>query len=97
VLRGNLQGAQEEFELLDAKQVPKSLAKRKELAVAAQQAWSEAFRETIGTVDRKASEGMTLTQLNAILGGVAGSATSAGARLNDAMTSLAGDDCRVTA
>ena len=97
VLRGNLQGAEEEFELLNAKQVPKSLATRKERAVAAQRAWSRAFRETIGTVDQKASEGMTLTRLNAILGGGAGSTTITSARLNAAMTSLAGDDCRVTA
>jgi hypothetical protein len=97
VLRGNLRGAEEEFDLLNAKPAPQSLAGRKERAVAAQRAWSKAFRKTISTVDQSVAEGMTLSEVNAILGGAGGPTTSAGARLNDAMTSLAGDDCRVTA
>jgi hypothetical protein len=97
VLRGNLRGAEEEFALLNDKPVPGSLAEPKERAVAAQRAWSGAFRKTIGTVEQTATEGMTVGEVSGLLGGAGAATVSAGARLNDAMTTLAGDDCRVTA
>jgi hypothetical protein len=100
VLRDNLRGAEEEFELLNAKPAPQSLAGLKDQAVAAQRAWSKAYQKDMNTVDKTIVDGMTLSQvgeMSTILGGAGGASTSAGARLNDAMTSLAGDDCRVTA
>jgi hypothetical protein len=97
VLRGNLHGAEEEFALLNANPAPQSLAGPKKRAVAAQRAWSKAFRKTIAAVDRSAAEKMTFGEANALLGGAGAATVSAGARLNHAMTTLAGDDCRVTA
>jgi hypothetical protein len=97
VLRGNLHGAEEEFALLNAKRTPQSLAEAKEQAVAAQRAWSKAFRKTIGTVDQTVAEGMAAGEVTALLGGAGADTVSAGTRLNDAMTTLAGDNCRVTA
>jgi len=40
---------------------------------------------------------MTVGEVSGLLGGAGAATVSAGARLNDAMTTLAGDDCRVTA
>jgi len=39
---------------------------------------------------------MTAGEVTALLGGADADTVSAGTRLNDAMTTLAGDDCRVT-
>jgi hypothetical protein len=97
VLRGNLSGAEEEFTLLNVKPIPESLAGPKERAMAAQRSWSKAFRKTIGTVEGAPAERMTVAEVNALLGGAGAATASAGARLNDAMTTLAGGDCRMTA
>jgi hypothetical protein len=96
VLRGNLRGAEVEFALLNAEPGPRSLAEPREQAVAAQRAWSDAFRRTITTVDETLAERMTVGQVNALLGGSGAATANAATRLNDALTTLAGRRCQVT-
>jgi hypothetical protein len=93
VLRANLAGARQEFALLDAKPVPRDLGDEARRAAAARRDWVAAFQAAIDRVKR-AGKGLVLGDLTEVLGGDAGPAS---ARLNDAMTALAGADCRVTA
>jgi uncharacterized RDD family membrane protein YckC len=97
VLRGNLHSAEEEFALLNATPAPRSLAESKNRAVATQRVWADAFRNAIGAMEEAGIDRMTVAQGKALLGGTGAATASASARLNDAMTTLAGDDCRVTA
>ena len=92
VMRADLRGARQEFAVLDGAKVPHALQEQAERAKATRQDWTAAFQAAIVRVDQHSGI-LRLRDLTGTLGGDAGPVS---ARLNDAMTALAGADCRVT-
>jgi uncharacterized protein YecT (DUF1311 family) len=88
--------ARTEFTLLDQRKVPSSLAGKKIEAEQAQRAWLEAQQANIQFVEANVRDGEPLTEVNNQLANRNLVTAQTAARLNAAMSALAGGECKVT-
>jgi hypothetical protein len=96
VMNGNLSAVRTEFSLLNQRQVPGSLGRQKSEAEQAQRSWLDAEQANVQFVEANVRDRELLTELNSQLAARAAVTAQAGARLNSAMSTLAGGECRVT-
>jgi hypothetical protein len=93
VLQDNVDQARAAFEGLNQEAVPSSLEDQHRAAVTAQNTWYAAGEKAITTVRNRLPERARMSQVNELEVQIGGDRT-VGARLNTAMTALAGRNCQ---
>jgi hypothetical protein len=97
VMRENLGSVRQYFADLNSRDVPDSLHQKHRAAVAAQQAWVTARQRAISTVSRQVRDRDPLSKLVQLSVTIGAGTSTADVRLNSAMTTLAGQNCKITA
>jgi hypothetical protein len=96
VMNGNLTTVRTEFALLDQRKVPSSLVAQKTEAEQAQRAWLDAQQANVQFVEANVRDRELLTDVNSRIASRDLVTAQTAARLNAAMSALAGGECKVT-
>ena len=94
VMGSNLAQSREIFGGLEQHDVPDQLAEPRTKAIQAQKDWYKAFDQTIALVRKRFPDRGTLTRFNDV--GAQAPIATANVKLNNAMTALAGENCKST-
>jgi hypothetical protein len=92
VMQQNLDAVRERFRLLNERSAPKQLNEQKHRAESAQQNWYAVSEDAIRTIEKQVQDRDPFQKTQTLLSGPR--ITQAGLGLNEAMTALAGSECK---